>query len=76
MSSDGTIASGSHDGILRLWSNIDGKSEYELIEELEGHGGYVTSICFNKSCNFLFSCDSVGDIMEWIKDEEKWKFSR
>lgn len=38
---------------------------FELLDELENHNGYITTICFNHNNQYLFSGDSNGLILRW-----------
>lgn len=74
-SKDHVIATGCYDKIVRIWASPANKAkkEYFLIEELEGHTGYVTSLCFNFAGNILFSSDAQGEIFLWKRADRAWK---
>lgn len=38
------------------------------------HKGYITSICFGRKTNYLYSADSVGCVNIWQKNDDKWMF--
>ncbi|GJQ71199.1 hypothetical protein Trydic_g1096 [Trypoxylus dichotomus] len=75
IANDNTIATGCYDKTVRIWasSNNEAKREYFLIDELEGHLGYVTSVCFNTNSTILFSSDSIGQIFLWKRADRVWK---
>ncbi|KAF5303974.1 hypothetical protein FQA39_LY01759 [Lamprigera yunnana] len=70
----GVIATGCYDCFVRIWLQTD--DTYDLIQELEGHKGYVTSLCFSKKHLYLYSSDSVGNVNEWKRDDDNWALKR
>ncbi|XP_067005671.2 jouberin [Anabrus simplex] len=68
------IATGCWDEVVRLWCRGRKASRYELVQELEGHSGFVSALCFNKFGE-LFSGDSRGMILIWNCIEAKKHFS-
>lgn len=74
ITSNNIIATGCYDKIVRIWTKGE---KFVLRLELEKHTGYVTSVIFNKNGNLLYSADSLGLILEWIKNEdEEWGLKR
>ncbi|KAI4471341.1 jouberin [Holotrichia oblita] len=75
ISSDKTIATACYDKTVRIWNTSDNPSkvEYFLVDELEGHTGYVTCLCFNSNGNILFTSDSIGEIFLWKRADRVWK---
>lgn len=72
-----TIATGCYDYTVRIWG-LSSKT-YDLLQELDGHKGYVTSLCFMSNHHCLYSSDSVGVVIEWRRGEDSqhlWSFSR
>ena len=39
--------------------------QLQLIQELEGHRGYINSLCFDDEGGLLYSGDSQGQIRVW-----------
>ncbi|XP_066601561.1 jouberin-like [Prorops nasuta] len=66
------VATGCYDRVARIWARVKGsKIFFQLSEELEGHEGYVNSLCFRRN-NDLLSADSVGVIIYWtVKTNRK-----
>ena len=60
-SPDGTLASGSRDGIIRLW-NV---SSEQPLNTLEGHTSEVWSVAFSSDGKTLASGDAGGTIRLW-----------
>jgi len=58
------VATGCYDRIIRIWTNDRRSRKLELIQELEGHEGFVNSMVFQKNGN-LITADSVGLIILW-----------
>jgi hypothetical protein len=62
LSTDGALlATGARDGIVRLWSTVDGK----LVRELKGHGRDVYSAAFHPDGKSLATGDYDGKILHW-----------
>lgn len=70
------IATGCYDKTVRMWYKNLKNWQFELIQELENHRGYVTSVCFNKNGNLLYSSDSVGTVIEWLEEPSGWFMKR
>nr|CAD7263043.1 unnamed protein product [Timema shepardi] len=66
------LATGCFDHVVRLWSRAGRNKPYELFQELEGHVGFVNSLCFNKQGK-LISGDSLGRILIWVPEGGKSK---
>lgn len=69
------VATGCYDHVVRLWSETN-KGNYQLNQELEGHKGYITSLCCTEKNTHLFSSDSIGVIIEWKANNENWYLKR
>jgi WD40 repeat protein len=62
LSPDGSLlATGARDGVVRLWSTVDGK----LVRELKGHGRDVYSAAFHPDGTSLATGDYDGKILHW-----------
>jgi jouberin len=63
--SEEIICTAGYDKVLRIWS-ISRVGQYGLlVQELQGHMGYVNSICFSFDGLKLYSADSIGSIISW-----------
>lgn len=69
---DKYIATGCFDHRIRFWS----LASYALETELKEHKGYVTSICFDKENNFMYSADSTGCILRWQNRKNVWSLKQ
>jgi WD40 repeat protein len=67
-STDGSIASASGDGTIKLWQG-DG----QLIDTLKGHKGLVNSINFSPDGQILASGGDDGTVRLWKKQDGTWK---
>jgi len=54
------FASGGKDDMIRVWSK-DG----ELLIDIEGHGSWVTSLCWSKDGAYIFSASYDHTIRKW-----------
>lgn len=67
-----TIASGSDDGIVKIWSNKKG-NEYEVIQELNFKKG-ILKLSWSIGTNLLAICDSENNVTIIHEDEKgEWK---
>ena len=85
------VCTSDYDKVIRVWS-IESKRKVNsrnpnakfglLLQELNGHFGYINSICFSADGNFLYSADSAGRIFCWncrisaedgAPADDKWK---
>nr|CAD7394411.1 unnamed protein product [Timema cristinae] len=80
---DSLLLSASADCTACVW-DIEAKNRRpsQLFQELEGHVGFVNSLCFNKQGK-LISGDSLGRILIWVPEGKKpkkhigdWKLER
>ncbi|KAH0554042.1 jouberin-like [Cotesia glomerata] len=74
------IITGCYDHVARVWSRKKNNNNYELIQELETHDGFVNDICFLNDGDLL-TADSVGIVIHWTLKIKKggfrdWKISR
>lgn len=68
LSPDGALlATGARDGVVRLWSTVDGK----FVRELKGHGRDVYSAAFHPDGKSLATGDYDGKILHWDLAEGK-----
>lgn len=66
------VATGCYDGMLRIWSvSTEDFSSFNLLRELDGHGGSLNYVLWNSER--IFSGDSVGVIKIWLTKRRKKK---
>ncbi|XP_034947679.1 jouberin-like [Chelonus insularis] len=68
------VVTGCYDHIARMWTHNSNRQNYELIQELEGHKGFINCICFSKEGDFLTG-DSLGIIIQWNEKKRKGRSS-
>ena len=61
---DGRIASGSCDGIIKIWQFNSQTNQYECIDTFKGHNGWVNSI-IELQDGRLASCSNDHEIKIW-----------
>ncbi|PSN43898.1 hypothetical protein C0J52_03675 [Blattella germanica] len=76
------LVTGCCDHVVRIWNRPSKSSQYELIQELEGHSGFISAITISSN-GIIFSADSAGLLIEWkgAKGKTKkqwslWKLNR
>lgn len=76
------VATGCYDRIARIWIRGRKSKNRNLSQELEGHEGFINSMCFQKNSNLL-TADSVGIIILWTvkrsrraSSRKEWHISR
>ncbi|XP_012274362.1 jouberin [Orussus abietinus] len=75
------VATGCYDRTARIWARSEDYESYELVQELEGHEGFVNSLVFQKTGELL-TADSAGAIVLWSqkrapgKPWHRWQISR
>ncbi|XP_038057732.1 jouberin-like isoform X2 [Patiria miniata] len=62
---DHLVVSGGYDHVVRVWNLKNDSQTGELLQELEGHKGFVNCLCFSRDGKTMFSGDSVGVIIKW-----------
>lgn len=76
------VATGCYDRTARIWTRDKRSKNRDLSQELEGHEGFINSMCFQKNSNLL-TADSVGTIILWTVKKNRdapsrreWHISR
>lgn len=59
------ICTGGYDKVIRVWSIAKIGAYGLLVQELQGHAGFVNSMCFSNDGTKLYSADSNGKISIW-----------
>ncbi|XP_015123606.1 jouberin [Diachasma alloeum] len=67
------IATGCYDHFVRIWERSS--LSYELLQELEGHEGFINSMCFQKNGSLL-TADSIGVIIHWAIRKSRKKMNK
>ncbi|XP_078039789.1 uncharacterized protein LOC144471534 isoform X2 [Augochlora pura] len=69
------VATGCYDRTVRIWKRGKRSKNRDLTQELEGHEGFINTMCFQKNSNLL-TADSVGIIILWTAKKMRSKSSR
>ncbi|KAG8274400.1 Jouberin [Homalodisca vitripennis] len=64
-----SLVSGCHDGTVRLWRG-ETHSDYQLVQEMTGHVGYVTAVCVTVDGSRIVSADSNGSLRIYDVDDD------
>lgn len=69
------LATGGYDKSVRIWLNDEEKAnnvDFKLHQELDGHDGFINTICFVSNSDTFYTGDSNGLIIKWNSDEGTW----
>nr|XP_031830746.1 jouberin-like isoform X1 [Nomia melanderi] len=69
------VATGCYDRTVRIWARDRRSKNRDLCQELEGHEGFINSMCFQKNSNLL-TADSVGIIILWMAKKGRRRITR
>lgn len=61
----GLVITGGYDRLIRIWSKECDGINGQLLREMDGHSGFINTICVDTSGQFMFSGDSSGTIVMW-----------
>ncbi|XP_062296581.1 jouberin [Scomber scombrus] len=68
------VVTGGYDSLLRVWrldvDDVNGR----LLQEFEGHNGFINTVCFDTEGRRMFSADNTGLINVWktsVNDRSK-----
>lgn len=59
------VVTGGFDALLRVWRVDVDDVNGQLLQEFDGHGGFVNTVCFDPEGNKMFSADNAGVIIVW-----------
>lgn len=59
------VVTGGYDHLIRVWTKLSDGLNGKLLREIEGHSGFINSICFDQDGAKMFSADSNGVVMIW-----------
>ncbi|CAB4020711.1 jouberin isoform X1 [Paramuricea clavata] len=59
------VITGGYDRLIRMWSNDSEGANGQLLREMDGHSGFINTICFDPLGQFMFSGDSSGTVIVW-----------
>uniref|UniRef100_A0A3Q3KTM7 Abelson helper integration site 1 n=1 Tax=Mastacembelus armatus TaxID=205130 RepID=A0A3Q3KTM7_9TELE len=59
------VLTGGYDSLVRVWrldvDDVNGR----LLQEFEGHSGFINTVCFDSEGRRMFSADNTGLIIVW-----------
>ncbi|XP_074516340.1 jouberin [Sebastes fasciatus] len=59
------VVTGGYDALLRVWRLDVDDVNGQLLQEFEGHDGFINSVCFDFEGRRMFSADNRGLILVW-----------
>ncbi|XP_034419269.1 jouberin [Cyclopterus lumpus] len=59
------VVTGGFDALVRVWRLDVDDVNGQLLQEFEGHGSFINSICFDSEGRRMFSADNAGLILVW-----------
>ncbi|XP_068608243.1 jouberin [Brachionichthys hirsutus] len=59
------VVSGGYDSLVRVWRLDVDDVNGQLLQEFEGHGSFVNTLCFDSEGLRMFSADNMGQIILW-----------
>ncbi|XP_056283031.1 jouberin isoform X2 [Pseudoliparis swirei] len=59
------VVTGGFDSLVRVWRLDVDDVNGQLLQEFEGHGSFINSICFDSEGSRMFSADNTGLILVW-----------
>ncbi|XP_054842303.1 jouberin isoform X2 [Eublepharis macularius] len=62
---DCIVVTGCYDSIIRVWNAKAKEIHGQLLQEFDGHRGFINTLCFDKEGLYMFSGDSTGLIIIW-----------
>uniref|UniRef100_A0A3P8SMM2 Abelson helper integration site 1 n=1 Tax=Amphiprion percula TaxID=161767 RepID=A0A3P8SMM2_AMPPE len=63
--SQNLVVTGGYDGLVRTWRLDVGDVNGQLLQEFEGHGSFINTVCFDSEGRRMFSADNKGLIIVW-----------
>ncbi|XP_010190112.1 PREDICTED: jouberin, partial [Mesitornis unicolor] len=62
---DWLVVTGCYDSVIRIWNANVTEIHGQLLQELDGHKGFINTLCFDAEGLRMFSGDSSGLIIVW-----------
>ncbi|XP_019962576.2 jouberin isoform X2 [Paralichthys olivaceus] len=59
------VVTGGYDSLVRVWRLDVDDVNGQLLQEFEGHGSFINTICFDSGGMRMFSADNTGVIIVW-----------
>ncbi|NWU89107.1 AHI1 protein, partial [Upupa epops] len=76
---DWVVVTGCYDSMIRIWNANVKEVHGQLLQELDGHKGFINTLCFDAEGLHMFSGDSSGLIIVWdtsVKGSSQHLFQR
>uniref|UniRef100_A0ABM5G4H6 Jouberin isoform X2 n=1 Tax=Pogona vitticeps TaxID=103695 RepID=A0ABM5G4H6_9SAUR len=59
------VVTGCYDSVMRVWNAKVKEIHGQLLQEFDGHRGFINTLCFDAEGYHMFSGDSTGLIIVW-----------
>ncbi|XP_042329923.1 jouberin [Sceloporus undulatus] len=59
------IVTGCYDAVIRVWNAKVKEIHGQLLQEFDGHRGFINTLCFDAEGFHMFSGDSTGLVIVW-----------
>nr|XP_020463620.1 jouberin [Monopterus albus] len=64
-SAQNLVVTGGYDSLVRVWRLDVDDVNGQLLQDFEGHSGFINTVCFDSEGRRMFSADNTGLIIVW-----------
>ncbi|XP_031776804.1 jouberin-like isoform X1 [Nasonia vitripennis] len=65
------VITGCYDHVARVWARLRSNHKYELVQELEAHESFITTVCFQPKDDTCLTGDGLGVIVVWTTKKSR-----